>query len=330
MESKPVKKLPELLLVKFKNNRKNFYYNHHSLELSIEDYVVVEAERGIDLGIILAKGKLADPSSFHREILTVIRKAEMTEIASLSELRDKEKTIFRRIKEHIKHKQIAMKLVDVESQFDGNKLTFFFTAEHRIDFRELVKDLASMYRTRIEMRQIGVRDEAQKLGGYGICGRALCCSQFLKSFKPISTEIAREQHLSLNPIKISGICGRLMCCLSYEHQVYQEALKNYPPVGAEIEISNCRGTIQEINIFKHTMILYAPSGERHVINVDQLPEIEYQKLLKIASDYHARGFVANLIEELPTLDEEEIKGDDDLMTNGNGNGTSRQFEALTD
>lgn len=328
MELTTSKKLPELILVKFKNNRRNFYYNNHHLELAIEDYVVVEAERGIDLGIILAKGKLADPSSFHKEILTVIRKAEMEEIASLSELRDKEKNIYRRIKDHIKNKQIAMKLVDIESQFDGNKLTFFFTAEHRIDFRELVKDLASMYRTRIEMRQIGVRDEAQKLGGYGICGRALCCSQFLKSFKPISTEIAREQHLSLNPIKISGICGRLMCCLSYEHQIYQEALKNFPPVGADIEINNCRGIIQEINIFKHTMILYASSGERHLINVDQLSEIEYQKLVKIASDYHARGFVANLIKEIPTLDEEEIKGDDEenLISNENG----RQFEALSD
>ncbi len=328
MEPIDRKKLPELILVRFKNKRRNFYYNKHKIPLLIDDYIVVEAERGIDLGIVNAKGKLADPGSFHRDLFTVLRPANMEEIASLPELRKKEKVIFNRVKTHISKKQIPMKLVDVESQSDGNKLTFFFTAEHRIDFRELVKELAAMYRTRIEMRQIGVRDEAQKLGGYGICGRALCCSTFLKSFKPISTDIAREQHLSLNPIKISGICGRLMCCLGYEHLVYQEALKSFPPVGAELEVNNYHGTIQEINIFKRIMIMMSPSGERHTINIDQLPEKEYQKLLKIASEYHEKGFVANINDLIPTLDEEEIKGDDEESLAGTT--AERTFEALTD
>ncbi len=307
------KKLPEIVEIKFKNNRREYYLNPKNVNIYIDNYVIVEAERGYDLGKVNYKGRLFDPATYKKPLLNIIRNAKMQEIEKLSELREKEHQILLKIKKHIKNKEIPMKLVDVEYQFDGNKLTFYFTADHRIDFRELVRELASMYRTRIEMRQIGVRDEAQKLGSYGICGRPLCCVQFLRKFETISTDIVKEQHLSLNPIKISGICGRLMCCLLYEHEIYKEALKEYPPIGAKIEINKIVGEVQEINIFRKTLTIQAETGEKHIIEVNNLPENEYQKLLKIAENYHKRGLNANIIEE-SLIDEngQPILGDEIL------------------
>jgi len=320
MENQKENKKNEVIQVKFKRNRKCFYLNKKGIEIYIDDYIMVEAERGEDLGVVVRKCKEEDIPKSCKDIQAVIRKASMEEIAQMSEIREKEEKIFNKIKKHIKKKEMPMKLVTVESQFDGNKLTFFFTAEHRIDFRELVKELASMYRTRIEMRQIGVRDESQKIGGFGICGRPLCCSTFLQNFKPISTEMAREQHLSLNPLKISGLCGRLMCCLSYEHEIYQNALKNYPPLGAQVDLNQVSGIIMEINIFKQIMHVSGPSGETHIIKVDKLPEKEYVKLVKIAEEYHQKGFRASIDDNLPVEEGEIIQGDDEVdnqYENGN-------------
>jgi len=170
-----------------------------------------------------------------------------------------------------------MKLVDAELQFDNNKITFFFTAEKRVDFRELVKELASTYKTRIELRQIGVRDEARRIGGFGVCGLPLCCARFIHEFEPVSTQLAREQNLSLNPAKISGNCGRLLCCLRYEKELYKRSLPLYPKVGERFQTEKGEGVVEKINIFKEYIVVKHETGEEEKITLTQLRKKERQK-----------------------------------------------------
>lgn len=240
----------KLVEVVFKGERRAVYRNRNELDIVEGDYVVVEADRGQDMGRVSFVGELVRLKRGKGETKGILHIATESEIKTLKKNKEKEISAFKLCKEKIEKFNLEMKLVDVEQQFDGSKITFYFTAAQRVDFRELVKDLASVYRTRIELRQIGVRDEAKRISGMGICGRKQCCSAFLTEFEQITTQLAKDQQLSLNPTKISGNCGRLLCCLRYEEKNYQECLANFPPVGVGVTINNKKGTVCFINVFE--------------------------------------------------------------------------------
>jgi len=209
--------------VRFKKAGKIYYFDPGDIDIKVNDEVIVETVRGIEYGRVVIGPAEISEEEVVMPLKKVIRKATASDKEQLEENARKEKKAFDICVEKIAKHGLPMKLVDVEQTFDGNKIIFYFTADGRIDFRELVKDLASVFRTRIELRQIGVRDEAKMLGGLGCCGRELCCASWLYDFSPVSIRMAKDQNLSLNPTKISGICGRLMCCLKFENQVYQQA-----------------------------------------------------------------------------------------------------------
>jgi cell fate regulator YaaT (PSP1 superfamily) len=226
-----------LVEVVFKGERRVIYRNRQEIEINDGDRVVVEAERGKDLGEVSLVGNLVKLKRGKGETRSIIRIAIQQDLDQLIENKKKEADAFQTCKKKIKEHNLDMKLVDVEVQFDGSKITFYFTAAQRIDFRDLVKDLAGVYRTRIELRQIGVRDEAKRIAGFGICGRKQCCSAFLEEFEQITTQMAKDQQLSLNPAKISGNCGRLLCCLRYEEELYQSVFKTFPAIGSKVKIN---------------------------------------------------------------------------------------------
>ena len=236
--------------VAFKGERKAIFKNRNDFELLEGDYVVVEAERGQNLGRVSCVGSLAKLKRGTGDACNVIRKAREDDLETHKKNQEKEKAAFKVCREKIKQFNLDMKLVDVEMQFDGSKITFYFTAAQRVDFRELVKELASIYRTRIELRQIGVRDEAKRICGCGVCGRQQCCSAFLNEFEQITTQMAKDQQIALNPTKISGNCGRLLCCLRYENDMYVDIFKDFPAPGSRIRSGNKEGTLTYINIFQ--------------------------------------------------------------------------------
>lgn len=236
--------------VRFKPVGKVYHFNPGELSIAKGDWVVVETARGVELGeVVVAKHEIAE-QSINKPLKNVIRTATQEDIQRHEENRKKEKEAFSVCVEKIKKHKLEMKLVEVEYTFDGSKILFYFTADGRIDFRELVKDLATVFKTRIELRQIGVRDESKTVGSIGICGRSLCCSQFLGEFEPVSIKMAKEQGLSLNPTKISGACGRLMCCLNYEQEAYEKLLKVTPRQGAIVETPAGRGTVEYVSLLK--------------------------------------------------------------------------------
>lgn len=211
--------MPSVVGVRFKRAGKVYYFDPAQIDLQTGDHVIVETARGLEYGEVVSPVREVQTEDVVAPLKAVIRKATPEDAIQLAENKDKEEEAFSVGVERIAAHGLQMKLVDVEHTFDGSKIIFYFTADGRVDFRELVKDLASIFRTRIELRQIGVRDEAKMLGGLGTCGRALCCSTFLGDFAPVSIKMAKEQNLSLNPGKISGLCGRLMCCLRYESEM---------------------------------------------------------------------------------------------------------------
>jgi cell fate regulator YaaT (PSP1 superfamily) len=217
----------EIVGVRFKNAGKIYYFSPGDLKLKVFDKVIVETARGVEFGELVIPSRLVNDDEVVLPIKQVMRKATAADEQYAEQNKRKEKEAFKICLKKISEHQLPMKLIDVEYTFDGNKIIFSFTAEGRVDFRELVKDLASIFRTRIELRQIGVRDEAKMLGGVGSCGRVLCCTSFLGDFEPVSIRMAKDQKLSLNPTKISGICGRLMCCLKYENGCYKPQGKEH-------------------------------------------------------------------------------------------------------
>ena len=233
--------------VRFKNAGKIYYFDPVDFEIEENMDVVVETARGLEYGTIVVGKKEIDEESLVSPLKPIIRIATEEDTKIYKENKEKAKETFDLCLEKIKEHNLTMYLIDCEYTFDRNKLIFYFTAEGRIDFRELVKDLASIFKTRIELRQIGVRDEAKSIGGLGPCGRSLCCSSWLGDFQPVSIKMAKDQSLSLNPTKISGICGRLFCCLKYEHDVYVEAIEKVPPVGAIVKVDGNKGKVIETN-----------------------------------------------------------------------------------
>ena len=233
--------------VRFKNAGKIYYFDPLDFEIEENMDVVVETARGLEYGTIVVGKKEIDEESLVSPLKPIIRIATEEDTKIYKENKEKAKETFDLCLEKIKEHNLTMYLIDCEYTFDRNKLIFYFTAEGRIDFRELVKDLAAIFKTRIELRQIGVRDEAKSIGGLGPCGRSLCCSSWLGDFQPVSIKMAKDQSLSLNPTKISGICGRLFCCLKYEHDVYVEAIEKVPPVGAIVKVDGNKGKVIETN-----------------------------------------------------------------------------------
>ena len=233
--------------VRFKNAGKIYYFDPVDFEIEKNIDVVVETARGLEYGKIVVGPKEIEEEKLISPLKPIIRIATEEDKAIYRENKEKAKETFEICQQKIKEHGLTMFLIDCEYTFDRNKLIFYFTAEGRIDFRELVKDLASIFKTRIELRQIGVRDEAKSIGGLGTCGRKLCCSSWLGDFQPVSIKMAKDQSLSLNPTKISGICGRLFCCLKYEQDVYVEAIEKMPVVGSVVKVENQKGKVIEIN-----------------------------------------------------------------------------------
>jgi cell fate regulator YaaT (PSP1 superfamily) len=251
----------------FKGERRGYYINDTGAELPLHEYVIVEAEKGQDLGMVSATGEQARMKSRLRvkpcvdPMKKIVRRGEPADVKVLLYHREQENTAFDICLDRIHKLNLPMKLVDVEFQFDRNRITFYFTADGRVDFRELVRELAAEYRTRIELRQIGPRDEAKRLGGFGVCGRELCCNSWLGAFEPISTEMARIQNLSLNPSKLTGQCGRLKCCLSYEISLYEELLKRFPPLDYTLKTPKGPAKIEKIDIFQDAIFVHYPNSD---------------------------------------------------------------------
>ena len=238
----------KIIGVRFKSVGKIYYFDPKDYDVKMGDKVIVETARGVECGEVALVDREIDETRFTNPVKGIIRLATPNDMKTIEKNRQKEKDAFKICEQKIAAHKLKMNLIDVECTFDNNKLLFYFTAESRVDFRELVKDLAAVFRTRIELRQIGVRDEAKMLGGLGICGQPFCCSRFLGEFQPVSIKMAKEQGLSLNPTKISGTCGRLMCCLKYEQDSYEDLLKHTPKVGAIVKTAEGRGVVEEVNL----------------------------------------------------------------------------------
>ncbi len=240
--------MAQIVGVRFKSTGKVYYFDPKDMVFEKGDIVVVETARGHECGEVAIANREVSEETLRKPLKEVVRKADDADIRRAAENEAKKQQALKTCQERIDAHGLDMKLVDVEYAFDNSKILFYFTAEGRVDFRELVKDLASVFRMRIELRQIGVRDEAKMLGGIGICGRPFCCVQFLSDFQPVSIKMAKEQGLSLNPTKISGSCGRLMCCLKYEQDAYEHLIKTTPRQGALVSTKEGRGVVQEVNL----------------------------------------------------------------------------------
>ncbi len=242
--------MAEIIGVKFKESGKIYYFDPVGHKISAGTRVIVETSRGIECAVCAIENRDVSDDSIVAPLKQLVRIATEQDISTLKQIKEDEKEAFAICQEKITKHGLDMKLVDVEYTFDKSKLLFYFTSDGRVDFRELVKDLAAIFRTRIELRQIGVRDEAKMLGGLGICGRPFCCSSFLSDFQPVSIKMAKEQGLSLNPTKISGTCGRLMCCLKYEQDAYEDLLRTTPRQGSSVMTPEGRGTVAEVFLLR--------------------------------------------------------------------------------
>ncbi len=240
--------MAEVISVRFKEVGKNYHFAPQGKQFKKGDKVIVETARGLECGEVTIANRDIPKEEIPSALKPVLRFATEADLNTVKENKEKEKEAFDICLKKINEHKLDMKLVDVEYTFDRNKILFYFTADGRVDFRELVKDLASVFRTRIELRQIGVRDESKKVGGLGICGRPFCCNTFLGDFQPVSIKMAKEQSLSLSPVKISGTCGRLMCCLKYEQEAYEHLLRVTPKNGAIVDTEEGRGTVVDFNL----------------------------------------------------------------------------------
>jgi cell fate regulator YaaT (PSP1 superfamily) len=264
-----VGKTPESFEVEFKGGRKALFANPRNIAFQIGDYAIVDVERGQDIGRIVREGGVVSKKLREKGIQgPILRRATKKDLSSLDALREKEAEAHRICQQLIARQDLPMKLVDVEHQFDGNKIRFYFTSDRRVDFRKLVRDLAGVFKTRIEMRQIGVRDEASRLGGYGRCGRYYCCRGVLTDFDPVTLKMVKEQHLAPGSPKISGGCGRLMCCLRYERSFYAESGKEFPKLGTKIEMGDGKGRVVAVDIFRRRVTLSDEDGKTMTVTLD--------------------------------------------------------------
>ena len=252
------------------------------MQFEVDQRVIVETSRGVECGQVVLANREVSEESVVSPLKPVMRLATARDLEIVAENKIKEKEAFQLCQEKIVKHKLVMKLVDVEYTFDNNKILFYFTADGRVDFRELVKDLAAVFRTRIELRQIGVRDESKMLGGLGICGRPFCCASYLGEFQPVSIKMAKEQGLSLNPTKISGTCGRLMCCLKYEQDSYEELLKITPKMGASVKTPDGRGTVVDVNLLTGMLSV------RMDVDPNAAPRSFHRSVVTVLRDGHIR------------------------------------------
>jgi len=268
--------------VRFKNAGKIYYFDPGEFLIDLNQNVIVETARGIEFGLVVVPNRDVDEDEIVAPLKKVIRIASEEDAVHAADNDKKEKEAYNICMQKINDHKLDMKLIDVEYTFDNNKVLFYFTADGRVDFRELVKDLAAVFKTRIELRQIGVRDESKMMGGIGICGRVLCCNSFLGEFQPVSIKMAKEQSLSLNPTKISGTCGRLMCCLKYEQEAYEDLLARVPKVGAIVDTPEGQGTVVGVNLLKEILKIKLDIGNDADLRVYNYKEGEV-KIIKNAT-----------------------------------------------
>ncbi len=264
----------EIIGVKFSNAGKAYYFDPKGIQAKVGDHVLAETAHGLEMGKVVIANRMVEDIEIVSPLKPILRIATDADFKQVEENKEKEKEAFSVAVEKIAEHKLDMKLVDAEYTFDRSKILFYFTADGRVDFRDLVKSLAGVFRTRIELRQIGVRDEARQLGSYGICGRYLCCSGFLNDFHPVSIKMAKEQGLSLNPTKISGVCGRLMCCLQYEQNAYEDMLRRLPKRGEKVATPDGEGVVADVATLKGNVRVRFQEGEEAVrfetYPVDQL------------------------------------------------------------
>lgn len=285
--------------VRFKKLGKIYFFNPKGLRVRKGDKVIVETAQGEEYGEIMIANRLVEDDKIIAPLKKVIRIANGKDHKHFEECRRIEKEAFQVCLKKIKEHKLNMTLTDVEYKFDNSKILFYFTADGRIDFRELVKDLAAIYKTRIELRQIGVRDEVKRIGGNGVCGRELCCCSFLSNFEAVSIKMAKEQNISLNPSKISGNCGRLMCCLKYENDVYEEKLKKLPNVGAIVKTEEGEGEVDAIETLKERVRVKIKDGEGYLYRKYDVKDI------KVIKDAIAENIDQEEIEHKKELEELE-------------------------
>ena len=274
--------MKKIIGVRFRTAGKVYFFDPGKFTVKRGDHVIVETVRGIEYGTVVSPAKEIAEDKLTQPLKSVLRVATERDDEQEKQNREKEKEALKICLEKIRKHGLEMKLIDAEYTFDNNKVLFYFTADGRIDFRELVKDLASVFRTRIELRQIGVRDETKILGGIGICGRPLCCHSYLSEFAPVSIKMAKEQNLSLNPTKISGVCGRLMCCLKNEEETYEELNRKLPGVGDHVTTDdNMKGEVHSVNVLRQTVKVLVETGDEkelkeYRLDVPQVTELAYE------------------------------------------------------
>lgn len=291
--------------VRFRKLGKIYFFNPQFLTLRKGELVIVDTEDGEEIGTVVIPNRMLEDEKIPKELKNIIRLANNRDIAHYEECKLKEKDAFDFCNKKIKELNLKMNLTDVEFKFNNTKVLFYFTADGRIDFRDLVKELAAVYKTRIELRQIGVRDEIKRLGGNGVCGRQLCCCSFLSNFETVSIKMAKDQNLSLNPTKISGCCGRLMCCLKYENDVYLEKISRLPHIGAIVKTPDGVGEVEQVENLAERIRVKIKNGEDYNHKKYELKEI---KVIK-DSDYDAEDEEEKMhkseLEELERLEKED-------------------------
>ena len=300
--------MKNIIGVRFKKLGKIYFFNPKDLKVQKGTKVIVETTQGEEYGEVVIPNRYVNDEKIVTPLKKIIRIANGKDHKHYEECRKIEKEAFEICKKKIKEHKLVMTLTDVEYKFDNSKILFYFTADGRIDFRELVKDLASIYRTRIELRQIGVRDEVKRIGGNGVCGRELCCCSFLRDFEAVSIKMAKEQNLSLNPSKISGNCSRLMCCLKYENDVYEDKLKRLPNIGAIVKTADGEGEVDNIETLKEIIRVKIKDGDNYTYKKYNVSDIKIIKDNKIddQEDEEEKEHKKEL-EELERLEEQDNK-----------------------
>lgn len=299
--------MKNIIGIRFKKLGKIYFFNPKNLRVKKGDKVIVETSQGEEFAEVLIPNRFVEDDKIVAPLKKVLRIATYKDIKRDEECREIEKDAFKVCKEKIKEHKLNMILTDVECKFDNSKILFYFTADGRIDFRDLVRDLAAVYRTRIELRQMGVRDEVKRIGGNGICGRELCCCTFLSDFDAVSIKMAKEQNVSLNPSKISGNCGRLMCCLKYENEVYEEKLQHLPNIGAIVKTEDGEGEVDSIEILKEKLRVKFKNEDGYTYKKYDAKDVQIIK--DIAKEQIDEEELQNKkeLEELEKLEQEDKK-----------------------
>ena len=307
--------MKRIIGVRFKRLGKIYFFDPKWLEVKKGEKVIVETTQGEEIAEVVVPNRMIEEDKLTSPLKKVLRLASSRDLKHAEDCRKKEKEAFELCNKKIKEHKLEMTLTDVEYKFDNSKILFYFTADGRIDFRDLVKDLAAVYKTRIELRQIGVRDEVKRIGGNGVCGRELCCCSFLRDFETVSIKMAKEQNISLNPSKISGNCGRLMCCLKYEQEVYEDKLKKLPNIGAIVKTPDGQGEVDGIEPLKEIVKVKIKDGEIYKFKRYEVKDI---KVIKDVAREHKDSEEKEYQKELKELEKLELK--DLKMKGGEENG----------